>query len=475
MSTRAALYARISQDDAHLERGVTRQLEDARELAQARGWDIVASYADHDVSAYNGAAREQYGRLMADAAAGRFDRIVVFHTSRLWRSRRERAADIEALAKAKVSVTAVRGPDLDLASASGRMLAGIIGEFDTAESEIKGERVARAALQRAQEGRANGAVSFGWRREHDTDEAGRIVGFRDVEEPAEADVVREIVQRLLAGDTVRGIADDLERRGVPTPSRKPGVRWRHTTVRKLALRPANAGLRVHHGQVIGPASWPAIVTPDEHERVTALLTAPRRTMTRDAARRHLLSYGIGQCGVCGSVLRVARKRSAGREYILYVCEDKGCVGRSVERVDELVGAVVVERLSRPDARDVLIPDDSAAGEAAERVETIRARLDTAADQYADGAIDAQQLARITERLRPDLDRAEADLRQARAATELDAIGDLLDGKAAEVWQALDANRRRAALRVLGLRVRIMPTRQGRGFNPRDVKIEWEPV
>jgi hypothetical protein len=34
------------------------------------------------------------------------------------------------------------------------MMAGILGVFDTAEGEIKAERVARAALQRAHEGQA---------------------------------------------------------------------------------------------------------------------------------------------------------------------------------------------------------------------------------------------------------------------------------------------------------------------------------
>ena len=41
------------------------------------------------------------------------------------------------------------------------MVAGMIGEADTAESELKSERVASAALQRAEMGKANGHVGFG--------------------------------------------------------------------------------------------------------------------------------------------------------------------------------------------------------------------------------------------------------------------------------------------------------------------------
>lgn len=470
---RTALYARISQDDLGEGRGVARQLEDARALAESRGWEVTAEFVDNDVSAFNGAVRDGYQQLMAAVRAKQLDRIVCYQSSRLWRSRRERAEAIEALAASKVSVAAVRGPELDLASASGRMVAGILGEFDTAESEVKSERVTRAALQRAQEGRANGAVAYGWQREHDVDASGRVVGFRDVENPDEAEVVREIVDRLLSGDTIRGIAEDLHSRGVPVPSRREDVRWRHGTVRKLALRPANVGLRVYKGEVIGAAAWPPIVERDRHDRVVALLSSPRRTTSRDASRRHLLSYGIGACGVCGSVLRVARVKRSGRTHVLYTCEEKGCVGRNVERVDEFIGAVVAERLSRPDAAAVFATDDADAKAATERVEALRARLDTAADEYAAGTIDARQMTRITERLRPEITRAEEQARQARAGTDLGAIDpDLLGDKAADVWDALDVNRRRLVLQVLGVTVRILPTRQGPGFDPESVAVGW---
>ena len=62
------------------------------------------------------------------------------------------------------------------------------------------ERIVRATRQRAEEGRPHGAVLFGWRREYDTDSAGRIIGSHDLENPEQAAVVRQIVDRLLAGD-----------------------------------------------------------------------------------------------------------------------------------------------------------------------------------------------------------------------------------------------------------------------------------
>ena len=83
------------------------------------------------------------------------------------------------------------------------MLTDLMGTFVTHESEVKGERVARAAQQRAEAGQANAGVAYGWHREYDTDERGRTTGFRDVVDDAQANVVREAVGRVLAGEGLR--------------------------------------------------------------------------------------------------------------------------------------------------------------------------------------------------------------------------------------------------------------------------------
>jgi hypothetical protein len=169
---------------------------------------------------------------------------------------------------------------------------------------------------------------------------------------------------------------------------------------------------------------------------------------------------------------VANRTSGGRRYELYVCEAKGCVGRSVEKVDNLVSAVVIGRLSRPDAVDLLVSDDGAARTAREQAEAIRARLNVAADQYAEEAIDAEQLSRITAKLRPQLAESEETLRRLAAPVASAALGNLVTNDAADVWTTLDVARRRQVLEVLGLSIRIMPTRQGPGFDPESVRIEW---
>src|SRR5680860_769955 len=81
----AAVYARISSDVSGEKLGVTRQLEDFRNLAKDRGWVIGEEYVDNDVSAYSGKPRPAYARMIADLQAGTRDAVIVYNLDRLHR------------------------------------------------------------------------------------------------------------------------------------------------------------------------------------------------------------------------------------------------------------------------------------------------------------------------------------------------------------------------------------------------------
>jgi site-specific DNA recombinase len=495
---RAALYARISEDPLGLEKGVARQVEDGRALIAREGWILAEEFIDNNVSALRGKHRPGYEALVAAAEAGEFEVVVCFQQSRLWRNRVERAQGIERLRAAGVKVKCIRGSDLDFSTASGRMLVGVMGEVDTFESEVKSERVEAAALHRAAAGVANGPVAFGWQRVYRHDERGRVLDFEDVEHPERAAVVREIVGRLLAGEGLRAVATDLNARGVPTP--RGSGQWLHTTVRKIALRPANVAQRVHRGEVIGRAAWPALVPVEQHEAVVRLLTEPQRRRLAPkiladhgrAQRRYLLTYGIGRCGVCGGVLRAACRRLTRKvakavspenpdgkvvtEHELYICQGTaGCVGRNRPRVDELVREVIVARLSRPDALDLLRQPEQDDEQAVHwnEAQALRTRLDDAAVDYAAGLIDREQMRKITAVLRPRLEEVEARL-SVRPLPDVpaDALGMAEAADAGAVWDSLPVHRRRAVLDAL-CDVVLLPARKGAGFDPARVRFDWK--
>lgn len=467
---RVAIYARISEDPLRREEGISRQLADCVALAEARAWDVVLTETDNDLSAFSGRSRPGYSAIMAAAERGDLDWIIAYSLSRIWRDRRERVTAIEELAKARVGVALVRGSDIDLTSAAGRLVAGLMGEFDTAESEIKAERVARAARQRAQEGRANARCAYGWRRVHHRDEQGRVRSWEDVVDESAAEIVRGIVRDLLAGVTLRAITARLNNEGTPPPQ---GKQWITSSVRKLATRDLNVGIR-RYGDETFPAAWEPIVDEEQHLRVKALLADPARRTQRAASRTHLLTFGIGVCGVCGGVLVVSRKGPPGKKTSLYVCRTQGCVGRREDWVDELVIRTVCHRLDNQEAAAIFQNevDGRSLTDVRHRADSLRSRLDDAAEAYANNQIDLQQLTRITEKIRPELEAAEQAVRHADPAVP-EFVEDLLaaPGKR-EAWNGLDLTQQRKVLELFGIQVVIKPARGGPGFKEDSIDVKW---
>ncbi len=155
----------------------------------------------------------------------------------------------------------------------------------------------------------------------------------------------------------------------------------------------------------------------------------------------------------------------------YACHRNYHVRRSLPDLDDLVTRLVISRLARPDVASALArtDDGGAAQDAIDKVAALRARLDTAADAYANGTIDGAQLARITSRLRPELERWQHN---ARAASTAPDLLDLARPDIADRWHTLPLARQRAVIDLL-MSIKVLPARPGRNFDPNSVCIEWK--
>jgi len=483
------LYGRVSEDDIGLEKNVQRQMRNCRAKSAATGGRVVLEKYDNDISALHGAQRPGFDELMAAITAPnpqkRQRRIVCQHTSRIWRNRLERAYGIDTLGRAKIVVVPIDGPTLDLTTAAGRVVAGILGETDTGESETKAERIQDAARERAQEGRAHAKVLYGWERVYQHDARGKIISFEDVIHERHAGIVREIVRRMLAGDPMREIARDLNNRRVPAPgtgyrTKRRGIHqdetgslWDKTSVKRMALRPANIGLRPYHkgreDEEMLPGAFPALISPEDHQAIATLFQERRQPGgdQRPGARRYLLTHGIGACGRCESYLRTSIRDAS----TLYQCVARGCVGRSLEPVDEWVTEVMVALLERPDALLMLEGDSSVAAEALRRARNLRARLAQAADAFAAGQMEIEQMNLITARLRPDIEAAEAQAASSQQSPHALIAAQTAGDQARGRWAALGVPQRRAVMKAFGVRVFIDPVRKRGGvFDPADVRV-----
>jgi DNA invertase Pin-like site-specific DNA recombinase len=458
---RASVYCRISRDREGAGLGVATQEADCRELAQRLGWEIVSVHPDNDLSAYSGRPRPGYAALLGEIRGGEIGGVLAWHTDRLHRSPAELEDYVAACESRGVITHTVKAGELDLSTASGLMVARILGATARHEVDHMIERQRRAKLRSAEAGKWKGG-----RRPYGYEADGKTV------RQDEADAVKEATTALLAGASMHGLVRQWNAAGRRTTS---GNKWATNSLRTTLLRKRNAGLMEHRGQIIGPAEWPAIVPEPQWHALVDLLNSPsRRTNVANTGRRWLGS-GLYRCE-CGSKLIC----SSSNKGPAYRCRD-GCgrLSRKQSDVDDFVSAVIVGRLRQPDLADLLSRDDEGhlAQLQAESIE-LRSRLDSLAALFGQGVIDAQQLTEGSREINRRLDEVREATASVYHGTALVGVADADDPGSA--WLDAPLERKRAVLDALAsVTLFLGPHGRPAGwqpgesyFRPELVKIEW---
>lgn len=462
------MYARISSDSEGLGLGVQRQTAECTAEANRRGWQIVRNYVDNDVSATRSKVRPEYQRMLADAEAGAITGLIVWDVDRLTRTPRE-LEDIIDLADKRGLALASVGGDIDLATEQGRMMARMKGTVARYETEQQSRRLKSKFQERAEAGQPHSYTAYGYRRITEYDETGNRVGVHDELHPEQAAVIQLAARLLLGGQSLRGVTGQLNRQGFTSPR---GMPWTSSTLKQIMVRDRNAGLRRHRGQVIGKGQWPPMYDQDTHDRVVALLTDPSRRTYRGSERKHLLT-GIARCGRCEGPMIVnvgGNQARMGLRPSAYVCKSCTRVVRSQIPVEQFVESVMIARLQLPDALAALSQGDPLEVERSRaKIAGLEARLELAADEYADGGITGPQLRRITDKLRPQIDKARAVL---NASMPTAVLADMAGPDAERHWQAASLETKRAVIEML-CTIKILPSGPGKPFDPALIDIEWK--
>jgi site-specific DNA recombinase len=462
----AAIYARISADVEGKSLGVQRQLEDCRKLAADRGWPVGAEYVDNDVSAFSGKPRQQYARMLGDLGSGARDAVIVYNLDRLHRRPVELEEFVALCERVGVSQVATVTADIDLGNDDGLFMARIFAAFAAKESGRKSARIRRKMLQNAEAGLPHGSV--------------RPFGYEDDKitiRPDEAALVREMVDRYLAGQSIRSLTLWLNASGIA-----PAVAtsWQTSAVRQILCSGRIAGLREHRGEVIGPAKWPAIITPAERDRVLARMASRSLSKTR-AARTYLLS-GMLRCGRCGNRLfSQARHVNPDNRVRRYVClkgPDHGGCGRLTVvagPVEKLLTDAVLTRLDSPHLAKVLAGKSSTDRDVAAlaaAVEADQARLDELAALYAEGAVTAREWIAARD---PIAVRIGQNRREIAAATDTTAVYELAGtgGILREQWPGMDLGRKQVIVKAVLDHAVIAPGTPGaRSLDINRVQPHW---
>lgn len=446
----AGIYIRISLDPTGARLGVTRQLKDCRAKGETLGWSIHKVYEDNDTSASGTKPRPAYQRLLADLEAGTIDAVIVWDLDRLTRRPIEVEHFIELADRRKIALASVGG-DVDLSTDNGRMFARIKGAVARAEVDRKSARQRSANDQRAEHGRpAAGRRSFGYSPD----------GMHLV--PAEAAHIQDAAARLLAGESIHAITAHLNKDGALTTA---GNQWGTTEVRRMLANPRYAAKRVHRGAVVGEGTWPAILDPDTHQAIRAILDDPARKAP--GRPQSSLLTGIAACAVCSDRIYATRSGAKARRYY---CRSRAHVSRVADPIDAYAVGYLLDLISS--RRNDLLGDaaDESRGRQLRAQETqLRGRLDGLAEAYAAGDLDDLQLRAGSRRAKAELDQVITELASLRRKPALASLVAADDVRAE--WEGMSLDAQRAALRA-ALVVTLHPAGQGaRYFDPGTITVE----
>ncbi|MFG3492968.1 recombinase family protein [Streptomyces sp. NPDC047972] len=465
--TRAVIYVRISQDRTGAHLGVDRQREDCEALAARNGWAVVEVYVDNDISAYSGKKRPAYRQLLNDLSEGTATVVIAWHNDRLHRSPTELEEYIDISERHGVSTHTVQAGHLDLSTPSGRMTARIHGAVARHESEHKAERVARARQQKAIAGEWGGGIRpFGWgvptgetkaATDKKTGEEVRIpVLDMNKAVPEEAAAIEQGHEMLLSGQSLKSWVRWLADKGFLTPRGNP---IGHVEGRDMLLRPRNAGIAVYKGEEVGTGLWEPLVPVEKHRAVVAILKDPNRRTSPGSTPKWLGSL-IYRCGIDGCTATTRVTKAGGSKRPGYRCLTNHGGARRADKVDQYVEDLIVERLSRRDAADLLAPgpDDLNVTDLQQESEAIRRRLTDLAALFGAGQISMVQFTEGSDVARAQLEGVNQQL--ARAATRDPLVSLVGAPDVRKAWKGMDLEQQRSVLREL-LEVVIRPARPGR--------------
>jgi len=472
MTTRAAIYCRISKDAEARGMGVARQERECRALALKEGWNVVAVYVDNDLSASNlKRPRPRYQEMLAAVEERQVDAIIARHDDRLHRHPREMEDFIDLVERTKIKVLLLDG-FVDFTTAKGIKNA----RHDTAaakyESDRKGERLRLMHEDIAAQGRWKGGPRPYGYRPPKGDRRGQL----DVV-PEEAEVIRAAAAQVLAGRSLYAICGDLNARGVPAAK---GGGWRTPSMLRVLTAPMVAGRREFHGvDSEVKAVWDAILDEVTWRRVRAALDngQPKR---RGRPPTYLLTQGLARCTLCGSKMFAQRTTKKVRRYTCTKGPDHpgncGHMTINAEPLEALVTEMVFAAVDTPALAAVTgagPEDDTVTEGLAASVAEDEAQLLELADMWAKREMTRAGFLSARQTIETRIEEARRSMARQTKSRATDGFAGR-PGALATAWPGMALDERRAVVSAVIDRVLIHPTpKKGRTFQPDRVEVIWK--
>lgn len=437
----AAAYVRVSTDD-QMELSPDTQMEKIREYAAKNGLLLLSEYTFHDDGISGRAAEKRPGfqQMIATAKdpSHPFDVIIVWKFSRFARNQEESIFYKSILrSKCKVDVVSVSEPLI--AGPFGSLIERIIEWMDEFYSVRLAEEVKRSMTVNAKNGALQATPSFGYRAED----------RRLVVVPEEAEIVREIFRRFIAGDAMFRIAKDLSARGVRTHRGNPfenrtvdyilnnptylgKLRWTPTGRTRRNFKNEDSIIAdALHEPIIDAETWDAA-----QSRCAELKKSYKRYGKPSSERKHWLC-GVVRCSACGATLiwsnphfmkcnNYARGRCTTTQHIAVEALEESFLAQLQHDLTFAESVACVVQAAKPAHSDQRLQQQRA---------RIVSRIDRLRDSYLDGIETLETYKAARQQMQAQLDDLDAQIAESAAVPVVDTAA-LLRNAIAAVLETL---------------------------------------
>lgn len=331
-----AAYCRVSsQKDEQLHSYEVQTSYYTEKIANNPEWKMVRIYADEGISGTSLRKREDFKRMIRACREGKIDLILVKSVARFGRNIVDILRTVRSLQERGVGVIFEK-EGIDTRKMNSEMMLAFHSAFSQSESESLSGNVGRGTMMARSLGKFSIPNStYGFTK----DAEGNIIL-----DPKQAEVLRLIGRWYLDGKSLREICAELERQGVPSPSRTG--QWRSATVKGYLQDVKYKGDYVYgrtykptvlskkpvknHGErpmVIIRDALPRVFEPEIFQRIQTEMAKreAKRPISENAktpfgrySGKYALS-GILICGKCGSLYRRVVLRPRGKMTVVWKC------------------------------------------------------------------------------------------------------------------------------------------------------------
>ena len=359
---RVAAYCRVSTKQEEQLNSYENQVQHYTErINSENGWTLEGIYADKGISGTSVKNRDEFNRMIRRCKQGKIDMIITKSIARFARNTVDCLKYVRLLNELGVDVY-FEEQGIHSNQPGAEFYITIYGSIAQSESENMSANIIWGKNQSAKAGKVN----FHYKN---------FLGYRKGEDgqpeivPEEAETIRLIYDRFLAGDSLKGIAELLKEKGISSPTGKEV--WQLSTIQSILSNEKYKGdaiinktyitdclskkVRANNGErpkFYVENNHPAIIDPAIFGRVQEELA--RRSGKRKVKQKgttteqgkYSSKYALTEllvCGECKTPYRRCTWTAGGKRKIVWRCINRLDFGKKYCRNSPTVEEIVLQR------------------------------------------------------------------------------------------------------------------------------------